>query len=153
MGRMYTSRFDGVAVTAVQDLFMLLTPATDIVKIHEIRISQLTEIQDAEEAMLLLRIRTGQTANGSGGSAPAMVPDLIGDSACGCTVRANDTTQASGGTIVTKWSDYWNVRVPYVQIWTPETRPTVVPSSRWTFELATTDTLTMAGVLVFEEIG
>lgn len=153
MGRIYTSEFDGVAVTAAQDLFMILTPATDIVRVHEVGLSQLTEIQDAEEVMLLLRMRSGQTSNGSGGSAPAIVPQLLGDSVCGCTVRANDTTIASGGTIVQKHSEYWNVRIPYVKIWTPETRPILPPSSRWTFELATADTFTAAGYITFEEIG
>ena len=153
MGRIYTSEFDGVSVTAQQDIFMILTPATDIVVVHEVGFSQLTEIQDAEEVMLLLRMRSGQTSNGSGGTAPAMIPRLLGDSTCGCTVRANDTTIASGGTIVQKHSEYWNVRVPYMKIWTPETRPVLPPSTRWTFELATTDTFTAAGYIVFEEIG
>ena len=154
MGRIYTSRFSGVAVTAVQDIFMILTPATRIVQIHEVGLSQLTEIQDAEEVMLLLQMRSGQTASGTGGTTPAMVPQLFGDSACGCTVRANDmTTQATGGTIVIKHSEYWNVRIPYQKIWTPETRPIIPPSKRWTFELATADTFTAAGYIVFEEIG
>ncbi len=153
MGRMYTSEFNGVAVTAAQDIFSILAPATDIVVVHEVGFSQLTEIQDAEEVMLLLRMRSGQTSVGSGGTAPAMVPLLLGDSACGCTVRANDTTIASAGTIVQKHSEYWNVRVPYQKIWTPESRPILPPSSRWTFELVTADIFTAGGYIVFEEIG
>ena len=152
-GRIYTSEFDGVAISVAQDLFSILTPATDIVVVHEVGLSQLTEIQDAEEVMLLLRMRSGQTTVGSGGSTPAMVPRLLGDSTCGCTVRANDTTIASSGTIVQKHSEYWNVRVPYVKIWTPETRPILPPATRWTFELVTADAFTAGGYVVFEEIG
>ena len=155
MSRIYKSHFNSVSIAAAQDIFSLLTPASRVAIIHEVRLSQRDEVQDAEEVMILLRMRSGQTAAGSGGAAPAVIPRMLGDSASLCTVRINDTTIASGGTIVQPWSEYWNVRIPFVQIWTPETRPVLPPSSRWTFELVGTPakTLVCSGHLIFETIG
>ena len=66
------------------------------------------------------------------------MPIHFGDAAFGGTVEANNTTKASAGTIVTHEVHNWNVRVPYQRIWTPETRPVLSPSRRFTLELATT---------------
>ena len=155
MGRMYTAQFNGVAATAQQDLFEIVAPATAIVIIHELCLSQLTEVADAAEEMLLILLKSGSTTTGSGGSAPSKVAQLFGDAASGATVAANNTTKATGGTIVTHHAWNWNVRVPFQMIWTPETRPVLAPSRRGTVELATTpaDSITMAGYLVWEEIG
>lgn len=155
MGRIYTAQFNGVVVTAQQDLFEIVAPSTAIVVIHELCLSQTTELGDAAEEQLLLLMKSGQTTTGSGGSAPAKVPLLVGDAASGATVAANNTTKATAGTIVTHHAWNWNVRVPFQMIWTPETRPVLAPSRRGTVELATTpaDSITMAGYLVWEEIG
>jgi len=155
MGRIYTAQFSGVGVTLAQDLLSLVMGATDVGLIHEIGVSNLTEIGDAMEEMLLLRMRSGQTTVGSGGTAPAVVARQVGDAASGATVRANDTTEASAGTIVQHYSWNWNIRIPFQMIWTPETRPVLAPSRRATFELITVpaDSITMAGYIVFEELG
>lgn len=150
---MFTSRFDAVSVTAVQDLLSIVAGAARAVKIHEIGFSQATKLSDANESEVLLIMRSGQTTAGSVGTAPAMVPLDFGDAAATATVRANDTTQANTGTIVQHYSWYWNVRAPFQYIWTPESRPTLRVSRRATFELKTTITMTMAGYIVFEEIG
>ena len=155
MGRMYTAQFNGVAATAQQDLFEIVAPSTAIVVIHELCLSQLTEVADAAEEMLLILLKSGSTTTGSGGSAPSKVAQLFGDAASGATVAANNTTKATAGTIVTHHAWNWNVRVPFQMIWTPETRPVLAPSRRGTVELATTpaDSITMAGYLVWEELG
>ena len=71
------------------------------------------------------------------------------------TRAANNTTQASGGTIVTHYSWDWNIRGPFDKIWTPETRPVLSPSRRMCVELpvAPADAITMSGTITFEEIG
>ena len=155
MGRIYTVQFSGVAVTAQQDLFELVAPADAVVAIHDIHLSQLTEVGDAAEEELLLLLKSGQTTSGSGGTAPTAVPKELGDAAFGGTVEVNNTTKASLGTIVTHYPWHWNVRVPFDKIFTPETRPILSPSRRATLELATTpaDSITMAGSMTFEEIG
>ena len=155
MGRIYTAQFNGVAVTAQQDLFEIVASSAGIIQIHELGLSQLTEVTDAAEEMLLILLKSGQTTGGSGGSAPTIVKRLVGDGGYGATVAANNTSKASVSTIVTHYAWNWNVRVPFQMIWTPETRPVLAPSRRGTVELATTpaDSITMAGYLVWEELG
>lgn len=155
MSRIYTAQFNGVAATAQQDLFEIVAPPTAIVVIHELCLSQLTEVADAAEEMLLILLKSGSTTIGSGGSFPPIVKRAVGDGESGAIVKANNTTKATGGTIVTHHAWNWNVRVPFQMIWTPETRPVLAPNRRGTVELATTpaDSITMAGYLVWEEIG
>jgi hypothetical protein len=155
MGRRYTVQFNGVAVTAQQDLFELVAPADAVVIIHDIHLSQLTEVGDAAEEQLSILLKSGQTTSGSGGSAPTAIPIEFGDAAFGGTCEANNTTKASAGTIVTHLAWNWNVRMPFDVVFTPETRPVLSPSRRGTLELATTpaDSITMSGSMTIEEIG
>lgn len=154
MGVMYTAQFNGVAVTAQQDLFEVNVPATKSVVVHAIELSQTTEVGDAAEEGLLLLLKSGQTTSGSGGSTPTAVPTAIGETAFGGTVEVNNTTKASAGTIVTHAAYAWNVRTEFVRIYTPETRPLLPPSARFTVELATTpaDSITMHGTIWFETV-
>lgn len=155
MGRIYTVQFNGVAVAAQQDLFEIVAPADAVVLLHELILSQLTDVKDAEEEMLLLLLKSGQTTSGSGGTAPTAVPKELGDAAFGGTTEVNNTTKASVGTIVTHYAWHWNIRILFEKIWVPELRPVLSPSRRATIELATTptDSITMGGILTFEEIG
>lgn len=157
MSRIYTAQFNGVAVTAQQDFFEIVAPSTAAILIHDLWLGQTTELGDAAEEALLLLMKSGQTTTGSNGSAPAKVPRSVASSASGATVAANNTTKASAGTIVTHggFPPVWNIRVPYQMIWTPETRPLLAPSRRWTFELASTpaDSITISGSVTWEELG
>lgn len=155
MGRIYTAQFTDVAVTAIQDLFELVAPADAIVKIHSIHLSQKSDVGDSAEEILNIQLTSGHTTSGSGGSTPTAIPNEFGDAAFGGTVEANNTTQASGGTIVTHYSWDWNTRIGFDYIFTPELRPVLSPSRRACLELpvAPADSLTMSGTLVFEEIG
>ena len=154
MGRIYTTQFN-TAITVVQDLFEIVAPADATVLIHEIGLGNITDIGDAEEEMMSLAWKSGQTTTGSGGSAAAEVPLLISDAAAGTTTFVNNTTVATAGTIVTHYSWAWNIRVPFQILFTPETRPVLAPSRRATLELlvAPTDSITTTGYIVFEEIG
>ena len=155
MGRMYSVQFNGVAVTVQQDFFEVVAPADSLVVLHVIYIPQITEVADAEEEMLVLLIKSGQTTSGSGGSAPTAVPLALGDAAFGGTTEVNNTTKATAGTIVTHHAEAFNVRAGWQYIPTPEMRKVLSPSARMTLELATTpaDSITMDGTLYFEEIG
>lgn len=155
--RIYTVQFSGVNVATgtSQDLFEIVAPATAIVLVHDIHVSQLSEVKDAEEEMLLLQLKSGQTTTGSGGTTPTPVPAEFGDAAFGGTTKVNNTTKATAGTIVTHYSWHWNVRMPFDRIFTPETRPVLSPSRRLTLELATAvaDQVTMGGTITFSSIG
>jgi len=155
MPRIYTSQFSGVAVTAQQDLLSILAGAACGVVLYEFGLSQSTEVGDAQEEGLSIVFKEGATAAGSVGSAPAMVPLDLGDAAATAVVRANDTTIAGTGTIVTHYSWNWNVRVPFQYIWIPELRPVLRVGRRAVIGLLTTpaDSITMSGYLTFGEIG
>src|SRR5687768_12351531 len=123
MARIYTAQFNGVALTAQVDLFEITAGAGGDLLIHEIGVSNLTEVGDAQEENLLLLLKQGQTAAGTGGTSPTKVPRDVDDTAANATVTANNTSKAASGTIVTHYAWNWNVRVPFQMIWTPETRP------------------------------
>jgi hypothetical protein len=152
---MYTAVFNNVAVTAIQDLFEIVAPADAVVVLHDIHLSQNTDVGDAAEEVLRIELTSGHTTSGSGGSAVTPVPAQLQDSAFGGTCEANNTTQASTGTIVTHYVWNWNIRVGFDKIFTPETRPVLAPSRRMCLELpaAPADSVTMSGSITFEEIG
>lgn len=155
MGRMYSVPFAGVAVTAQQDFFEIAAAAGKPCIIHSIEIEQSTEVGDAAEEGLSLLWKDGSTTTGSGGTTVTGAPQTLGDSAAGFTAKANNTTKATSGTIVTKRAWNWNIRVPFLKIFPPETRPVVAGGARATLELATTpaDSITVSGTLMVEEIG
>ncbi len=121
MGRMFSARFEGVAASVAQDVFSLGSPTSGVGLLHEIRIGQDSDVGDASEIAEIIRIVTGNTTVGSGGSAPTAIPFQLGDSPT-VTVRANDTTEVGGGSQVIKLSDIWNVRVPWLYVPTPKTQ-------------------------------
>lgn len=155
MGRIYTAQFTDVAVTAIQDLFEIVAPSTAVVVIHDLHISQRSDVGDAAEEILSIQLTSGHTTSGSGGSSYTPIKKEVGDAAFGGTVEVNNTTQAVSGTIVTHYSWQWNIRGPFDKVWTPETRPVLSPSRRACVELpvAPADSLTMSGSITFEEIG
>jgi hypothetical protein len=156
MGRMYNVPLVRTSVTVAVDLAELLTAATHICVVHAIEVSQSTDVKDAEEEMLLLAWKSGQTSTGSGGNTGVTpVPVLIGDAAHGMTVETFNTTKATAGTIVTHKVWDWNVRIPFEKVFTPETRLIIPPSTRATLELvgAPADAITIGGQLVIEIIG
>ncbi len=156
-GRIYSSIFDGVAVTALQDLFEIVSAASACVEILSVHLSQETEVADAAEEMLTIAIQghTGAATSGSGGSTPAVVPTHLGDAAAVAVVEANNTTEISGGTSVTHSIHNWNIRVPLDIIWIPETRIWVAPTDWMTVTLLSVpaDSITMGGSIYFREVG
>lgn len=156
MGKMYTVVFTGVAVTAQQDLFEITSASTRVLMIHGFELSQSTEVGDAQEEVLSVLVKRGQTTSGSGGTAPTPTPLETNQGAAAFAAEVNNTTKASTGTIVTIHSTNWNVRQsPCTWLLPPEWRIAVGPSERLTVELATTpaDSITMSGTMWVEEIG
>jgi hypothetical protein len=152
MGRMYSATFEEVAVSAAQDLFEIVAPSDAAVVVHSLHISQSSDAGDSESEQLNALIHRGSTS-GSGGSSVTPAPLQAGDAAFGGTVEANNTTQATEGTIL--HAESFNVMAGLQIIWTPETRPVISPSGRLIVELQTApaDALTMSGTVYFEEIG
>lgn len=159
MGRMYTAQFSAVAATVAQDLFEIAAPADAIVVIHDWNVFQTSDVGDAAEEILRLEcVRgVGTVTSGSGGSTVTPQPVADGDPAFGGVVAANNTTRmvVGTGTLETLPQHGWNVRTELQKIYTPETRPVISPSNRWTLSLpaAPADSLTLSGTVTFEEIG
>lgn len=159
MGRMYTAQFNGVAVTAAQDLFEVLAPTDSIVRIHGYSLVQTTDVGDAAEEILRLEtVRgVGGVTSGSGGTTVTAQPNEDQDAAFGGTIEANNTTRmaAGGGTLETLEEPGWNIRVPCDRDYTPKKMPVIAPGNRWTLALpaAPADSITVSGTLYLEEEG
>lgn len=159
MGRIYTTKFKAVAVTAAQDLFEILAATGKPIFIHGFTLSQTTEVGDAQEEGLQITTNrgAGSVTSGSGGSTHTPAPVNVDDTASGATVEINNTTIMSVGTgTLTELEAFaWNVRGPFDRWYTPETRPYIKPGDRWTLELETApaDSITMSGTVIFEEVG
>ena len=156
-GQMYSAVFEGVAVSAAQDLFEILAGTVRSFKIHSIHISQSSDAGDSESEQLSISIQrvTGAPTSGSGGSTPTPQPYDEGYAASGVVVEANNTTVLTGGTIVSLFRQSFNVMAGIDIIFTPETMPHFRISTRALIELHTApaDALTMDGTVIFEEIG
>jgi hypothetical protein len=154
MGRIYTIEFSGVAVTAAQDFFEILPATQKPCLVHAIFLSQSSDVGDAEEELLRVRIIRGHTTSGSGGSTPTPVPMDVNDVAAGFVGEANNTTIASAGTGVNLHSESFNIRSGFALIFTPEMRPRVQNPSLLVVRLLANpaDELTMAGTMYVEEL-
>jgi hypothetical protein len=155
MGNVFTAPFSAIAVTAAQDLWELLAPTDSRLRIKEIRFGQYSDAGATEAELLGVTFRRGDTVSGSGGGTitPVNVKGHTGAGASTTTVERNNTTQASGGTLV--WADAWNVQAPFLYI--PDDgddRFTVEKATRFVVTLTVpADSITMNGTILFEEIG
>lgn len=155
---MYTTHFKSIAVTAAQDFFEILAATGKPIRIHGWSLCQSTEVGDTQEEMLIITTNrgVGSVTSGSGGSTHTPQPLMDSDTAAGATVEINNTTIMAVGTGTLEQLECfaWNVRVPFVHWYTPETRPYIVPGDRWTLEMESTpaDSITCHGTVWFEEV-
>lgn len=154
MGRVYAVTFTATAVTAAVDLFEL-SPADDRpIRLLGLFLGQTTELGDAAEEQLELRIIRGHTTSGSGGSSATPAPLSPADAAAGFAAEVLNTTLASAGTGAVLWADSWNVRAGYPLIFTPEMQPQASQANTTiVVRLASTpaDSITIVGTLIVEE--
>ena len=155
MGRVYAVSFEGVTVTTQVDFFEL-TPADDKpIAIHGLFLSQSSDVGDAAEEILRVKIIRGHATGGSGGSAPTPAPLDPADAAAGCAAETNNTTIASTGTAVDLYADAFNIRSGLATIFPPEMRPQASQANTTIvvrLMAAPADSLTMSGTLYFEEL-
>ncbi len=158
MGRMYQVPIPFTAQTAQIDFFELTAASGKPCRIHEIYLANSTDVGDAQEEMLTLKLKraSGSVTSGSGGSAPTPVPQDPVDTASGLAAEVNNTTKlvVGSGTITDERLYAWNVRMPFEKIFTPECRPLIVPGEKKVLELTTTpaDSITMGGYVLVEEV-
>lgn len=126
MPRVYTVEFENATIANASgdyDLFEI-TPADDKpIEIIGLSLDCTSELGDAQEEHLRLRIIRGHTTSGSGGSAPTPVPVCPSDAASGFTAETVNTTIASVGSTVNVFSDGMNVRAGYQMAWDPGKGP------------------------------
>lgn len=155
MGRMYAVTFENVAVTAQVDFFEIAPASNKPCIVHACYISQSSDVGDAAEEMLRVKIIRGHATSGAGGAAATPSPLNPGDSAAGFTAETNNTTIASTGTTVDLHAEAFNIRSGWVYMPTPETRP-IVTQGQTTLVVrlmaAPADSLSMSGTLVVEEL-
>jgi hypothetical protein len=157
MARIYAVTFENVAVTVASDLFDIAPADDKPCIIHAIYLSQSTELGDAAEEQLRIKIIRGFATVGSGGGTFTPVPLNEHAPASGATCRINDTTIAvvGGGVTDVLWAESFNLRSGWQFLPTPEFRPVVKQTStRLVVQLvaAPTDSVTMNGTLIMEEI-
>lgn len=157
MSRMYSVTFDNVAVTVAQDFFDIAPADDKVCVIHACYLSQSTELGDAAEEQLRIKIIRGFATVGSGGGAYTPVPLNEHAGAAAATVRINDTTPAvvGAGSTDVIWTEAFNLRTGWQFLPTPEMRPVVKQTStRLVVSLmaAPADSVTMFGTLIYEEI-
>ena len=157
MRNIYTINFENVSITNAagdQELFYI-APADDRpVIVLGWELAQFSDVGDAAEEILRLRLIRGHTTVGSGGSSATPAALNRRGSAAGATCRVNDTTIASAGTAVNLWSGGFNIRAPQPYILPPEYRPSV-DQTQGSIVLrlmaGPADDVTMSGTLWFEE--
>ena len=155
MPRIYRVTFEGVSVSAPQDLIQINGAAGKMVRIIRAWLGN-TDTTLATAQMLQLRSRylPATVSNGSGGSAPTPQKLDAGDAAASATALANNTSKATtNGTAAIL--DEQGVHIYAGCDISYQNRPVVGPTDAFVFELLSTVTGTvhLSGGIEFEEMG
>ena len=151
-GRIFSATVNAVAVTAAQDVFSILAPGRGRVKIREVVLSQYTDFGDAASEILSVLVVRGYTTVGSGGTAvtPRNLDPAGGGAAA--SVRANDTTVATGGTAEILRATSWNIQSEWLYIPDQSERAILMPGQRLVVRTTLpADSITLNATMVFEE--
>lgn len=154
-GRIYTTGFQNVSVSAVQDLIGVYAGSAKIFALQSVNIGQITGTTVQNLRLRLRYLPTTVTA-GTGGSAGTVKPFVPGDAAATITSRINDTGQATtSGTAVDLWDDVFNTINGY--LWVPPSpgRPPIIGLSGAlivSLDTAPGSALTMSGTVTVEEL-
>lgn len=119
MPRFYTVEFEAQAIATASgdyDLFELDPAADKPIELVEIWLGQSSDLQEAQEEQLRLRIIRGHATTGNGTSTTPR-PASPADAAAGFAAETVGATIASAGTAVNLASMTWNIRNDFV--WGP----------------------------------
>lgn len=114
--RLYTCEFEAQTVATASGDYELFEfdPADDKpIELYGLRLMVTSELGDAAEEMLRLRVIRGHATDGTGGSSTTPRPNNELDAAAGFTCDVLRTAIASAGSAVNLMSDGFNVRVGY----------------------------------------
>lgn len=96
-GPIFSAVIDNIAVSAIQDLFEIATPASTRIAICGIDLFQNTDFGDAAAETLAIRIIRGLGTTGAAGSAVTPKNHKPWSRVSPCTVARNNTTPAVAG--------------------------------------------------------
>lgn len=158
MGRIYSVETSGITLAELRDLVEIQAGTDNPIHVHGWFLFQTSDVGDAAEE--ILRLETvrgiGTVTSGSGGTVATPQPRDDGDAATTATVEVNNTTRLAVGTgsLETLEQYGWNVRIPWLHLYTPELRPRINPEDFWTLGLpaAPADALTFGATYWFEEL-
>lgn len=154
-GAEFWVHFVAVSVSAQQDLFELASASGKPLVILDCEITQVTAFKDANESILALQWRRGNTSTGSGGSSATPVKKNPSMGSASLTAKVNNTVKATSGTVDIILPTTWNVRQEKRFAPLPDGTIEVAGGSRICLELATTpgSAMTMSGWVLAREVG
>lgn len=150
MGRMLRLPLDS-SVSLANDLFQIEAGTLKPIIIHSLEFGQITDLGDtnAEGLTVLVRERITDAITDAGGEVARDKSDTV----FGGNVNVNQVAAVTGAVIA--YAIPWNTAIPYTKIWTPETRPIIIPGDAWTVNLndAPGSAIVILGTVEFEEMG
>lgn len=154
---LYIATFENIAITAIQDIFELATPADVCTELVYFSIIQTSDVGDAAEEILRILVNRMTPTVTSGSLGAVVTPEVEpkGAVASGATVERNNTTQSTTtGVTDTLEVIGWNIRIGVEKIWLPGEH-VLSPSDYLVIELpaAPADSLSVSATLKWREIG
>jgi len=138
-------------MTLANDIFQIEAGTSKPIIIHSVEFGQVSDLGDAnaEGLTVLFRNRITTAITDAGGE----VAVNKSDTAFGGNVNVNQTAATGGASTI--YGVPWNTAIPYIKVWTPETRPRIEPGDAFTVNLndAPADSITVLGTVEFEELG
>lgn len=154
--RVYACTFEGTAVTAAVDFFELAPADDKPLEVIGLFLSQSSDVGDAAEEILRIKVIRGHTTTGTGGTQAAVPrPVNASDAAAGFTYDTLNTTIAAAGTAVDLHADAFNIRTGF-GLWLPDGAEWGCKQAEFLvvrLMAAPTDSLTMSGTMYVREQG
>lgn len=152
----YTVVFDQQAFTAAlgdYDFFELDAAAEKPIEIVALKISNKSEVGDAQEEMVAYSIVRGNTTSGNGASTTPRALDPS-DGAASFTAKVVASTPASAGTPLTLVADTFNIRAGLSEIYPEAMRPKTTGADLLCVRLLTAlaDDATLSGTVWVREL-
>ncbi len=155
MPRLYAVTFEGVSVSAAQDLVQLNGATGKMCRIKRVWVGATnTTVPTNQQLETRCRFLPATVSNGSGGATPTPQPFDPGDHSASCTAFTNNTSKATtNGTAVILEEHGDNIFAGYDFMF--PTPPLIGPSEAFVFELLSTvtGTVNLSGGLWVEEMG
>ena len=153
----YLASFEGISISAAQDLFEVKAPTDAVVMIESLTWCHCSVLTATDEILdLTVKQYSGSPTSGSGGASVTAYAQTSGQSASGSTVERNNTTRLTGGTL--KYTRPFQARTKSEHMfWDPADRGPIVLSPGetfvWGLETAPAAAITVSATIKFCEAG